>query len=620
MAGRGATIKTKKYESFRGVDFSTDPALVDDSRSPYAPNMWADMGGMPEKRPGWRTLTTLEGRINGLFHAKFDGTIHTLAHAGTKLIRWYTDGETAAETLCEDLPDERSTAVFMGGTLWIFTGAKLLRYDGTAAEDVAESGYIPTTVIARSPSGGGVSYESINLMSPWQAVRFLADGKSTAYQLPYESVEAIGTVTVNGTATTAYTADLAAGKVTFTTAPAAPVAGAEDNVYITFKKTFAGYSDRIGKCRFAVVWGVNGLTDRIIASGNPERQNQDFISAFSDGSYWPDLNYAVIGTEETAVMGYRRLGDSLAIIKEDNGQDSTIFIRTAALTSDGEASFTIRPCLSGAGAVSRFGFGNIGDEQLLLTGGGVYAITTNSFTAERVTQNRSFRVDPLLRKELLSDAVSCNWENCYLVFVSGNVYGLDGRQQKSYPSRNDTAFLYECFFWDNVPARSVMNLIDGGTENLFFGTEDGKICRFNTDVIGMEKFNDDGEAITAIWSTKMDDDGDPMIYKTLLKKGNAVTIKPYSRSSAKILFRTDRDADGKLVQVAEGFMDIFSWEDIDFGRFTFNSNDGPQEIPFNRKVKNYKRLQIAIKNDAVNEGFGVYCIVKHYVAGNFAKR
>lgn len=50
MAKRsGTTIRTKKYERFRGVDFSTDPALVDDARSPWAPNMVADNGGMPEK-------------------------------------------------------------------------------------------------------------------------------------------------------------------------------------------------------------------------------------------------------------------------------------------------------------------------------------------------------------------------------------------------------------------------------------------------------------------------------------------------------------------------------------------------------------------------------------------
>ena len=67
-------------------------------------------------------------------------------------------------------------------------------------------------------------------------------------------------------------------------------------------------------------------------------------------------------------------------------------------------------------------------------------------------------------------------------------------------------------------------------------------------------------------------------------------------------------------------MDIFDWEDIDFSRFTFNANDGPQEIPFRRKIKNYKRLQILVKNDTVNEGFGVFGIVKHFVTGNFAKK
>ncbi|MBR2977216.1 MAG: hypothetical protein IKC50_02950, partial [Oscillospiraceae bacterium] len=117
---------------------------------------------------------------------------------------------------------------------------------------------------------------------------------------------------------------------------------------------------------------------------------------------------------------------------------------------------------------------------------------------------------------------------------------------------------------------------------------------------------------------KQDDDGDPMILKTLLKKGNAVTIKPYDRSSAKILFRTDQDA--VAWQAAEGTMDIFNWEDIDFARFTFNANDAAQEIPLNRKVKNYKRLQIVVKNETADEGFGVYAITKHFVSGNFAKK
>ena len=620
MGGKnGVTIRVKKYERFRGVDFSTDPALVDDARSPWAPNMIADMGGMPEKRPGWRTLTELEGRVNGLFSAEFSGEKHMLAHVGGKLYRWYEDGTTPSAELASGLADARSVSVYMGDSLWIFTGSKLLRYDGAACAGAEAAAYVPTTVISRDPGGGGTPYEAVNLLTGTQKIGFLADGSSTVYKLPYTDLDSVDAVEVDGTArTSGWTADLTAGTVTFSTAPAAPAAGAEDNVFLTFTKTVSGYASRVNKCRAAIVWGAGAASDRIVATGNPDYPNQDFTCGYMDGTYWPDTGYSVVGTSETAILGYRRMGEYLAVIKEDNGKDSTVFLRSGALNSDGEVIFSTKACLAGAGGMTRFGFGNIGDEQLVLTGNGVFALTTNSLTAERIAQNRSYRVDPMLLKEMLTDAVSCSWNGCYLIFTGGRVYGLDGRQPRSYTSRNDTGFLYECFYWENIPAYSVLRTIDDGEESLYFGTDDGRICRFNTDVDGLPRYSDDGAAIEAIWSTKADDDGDPMVYKTLLKKGNAVTIKPYTRSSAKVLFRTDRDAISW--QAAAGTMDIFNWEDIDFSRFTFNANDAPQEIPFRRKVKKYKRLQILIKNDAAGEGFGVYCIVKHYVTGNFAKR
>lgn len=617
MAKRsGTAIHTKIYNKFRGVDFSTDPALVDDYRSPWAPNIIADAGGMPEKRPGWRTLKTAEGAINGLYSAVFDGTRHMLAHAGEKLLRWYED-DTETQELCTGLPNEKSMAVHLDKNLWIFTGDGLYRYDGTEAVRADTDAYIPTTVIARQPSGGGVPFESVNLLTGKQTVRFLADGSSKVYTLPYDNITSVERIEVDGEPETEFETDLTAGTVTFRRAPPAPSAGQEDNVYITFDKALDG-AGKINKCRTAIVWGVGGASDRIIAAGNPDYPNQDYISGYEDAGYWPDTNYAIVGTEETAIIGYRRLGEQLAIIKEDNGQDSTVFLRSGELADSGEARFPVKPCLSGAGGVSRFGFGNIGDEQLILTSAGVYALTTNSLTAERIAQNRSYRVDPRLMRETLTDAVTASWDGGFLIFAGGRVYGLDGKQQKSYPAKSDTSFLYECFYWENVPARCVMKTVTEGVERLYFGTEDGAIRKLNTDIEGMSRYSDDGEPIEAVWSTPADDDGDPMVLKTLLKKGNAVTIKPYARSGAKVSFRTDKDAvDWK---VTEGTMDIFNWEDIDFSRFTFNVNEAPSEIPFNRKVKNYKRLQIIVKNDFVNEGFGVYGIVKHYVTGNFAKR
>ena len=89
-------------------------------------------------------------------------------------------------------------------------------------------------------------------------------------------------------------------------------------------------------------------------------------------------------------------------------------------------------------------------------------------------------------------------------------------------------------------------------------------------------------------------------------------MKPYTRSSVKVFARTERDF-GR--QIREQLIDIFSWEDIDFTRFTFFSNDAPQVVPFNSKVKKYKTMQLIIKNDALNEAFGIFGIIKRYTIG-----
>jgi len=616
----GTEIRTKIYRKFRGVDFTTDPSLVDDTRSPWATNIVADEGGMPEKRVGYRTIKELGDEIYGLYSAEFDGVKHLLAHSGTKLYRWYEDTTATAE-LATGFPEAKSMAVYMNNKLWIFTGTTLYVYNGTTVVSAESNAYVPKTIIGRTPSGGGTSYEAVNYLTGKQEIRAMGDGTSTEYKLPYAPVDSVDKVMVNDvekTVTTDYTVDLTNGKITFTAAPSAPSVSGQDNVYITFTHNTTGYADRINKCKFATVWGIGGTSDRIVCAGNPDYPNQDFICGYNDGTYWADTNYSVVGTSETKIMGYRRINEQLAVIKEDNGQDSTVFLRTGELESDGDAKFTIKASLGGAGAVSPYAFGNIGNEQLYLTGNGVYAITTNSLTAERIVQNRSKRVDPKMVKENLSEAISVVFKDKFMIFIDGKVYGLDGTQDKSYANKSAYEYWYECFYWEGIPATAVMKVADSGDEELFFGTEDGDICKFNYDVTSMDRFSDNGQAIEAVWATPADDDGDPMVYKFLLKKGNAVTIKPYSRSSASIYLRTDKDASGWYANSSN--MDILDWEDIDFSRFTFNSNDGPAEIPINRKVKNYKRLQIIVKNNKVNEGFGVYAITKHYVTGNFAKR
>jgi hypothetical protein len=152
---------------------------------------------------------------------------------------------------------------------------------------------------------------------------------------------------------------------------------------------------------------------------------------------------------------------------------------------------------------------------------------------------------------------------------------------------------------------------------LYFGTADGRICKFNTDKDKMDRYNDDGQAIVASWSTTNDDDNAPHLYKSMTKKGCLVTLKPYARSSGTIYVSKDGNPRQML---RRGLMDILDWDDIDFERFTFNTNDSPQDIFFKKKVKKYKRLQIIVENNGVNEGFGILQIVKTFTVGNYAKK
>lgn len=626
--------QTVKYERFKGADFTTDPTQIDRSRSPWPKNLISDTGGYPEKRPGWKTVTQFaaEGEtlpaVNGIFRLEADGEEHFLAHVGTKVFRWFPD-ESTPVLLKSGLTNDVGMGAAFGGRLWILTGGEFLVYgefdavvEGEtvqtwqllAVEDIA---YVPTLFINRDPAGGGVAFDAVNLLQAKRKDSFLADGTATVYQLSGTGIDAAAvSAVVNGTAMAegaGLTVNRTTGAVTFSAAPLAPeaaggVAGA-DNVVIAYSKTVSGYADKIKKCRILTMFGV-GTADRMFFSGNPDSRNLDWHSEWGDPSYVPDISYAVIGGEETAVMGYLHIGDALGIVKEDNQQDATVFLRTALITDDGETVFAVRQGVQSVGAVSRGCFASFRDNPLFLSRSGVHAVATVTVTLERTVRRRSQWVDAKLTREPnLEEAAAAVWNDLYVLCVNNHCYVADSRQNSQ--DGLDGAG-YEWYYWEGVPARRFMEF--GGT--LAFGTADGRICSFRDDD-GMERFMDDDAAIVAEWATLADDDGDFMRLKTMTRRGSGVMLKPYTQSSVKVIALTEKDF-GTVIRTAA--TNIFDFSALDFENFSFNTLEGPQVIPFNKKIKKYRSLQIVVRNDAELQGFGVYGIIKRIRYGGYVKR
>ena len=88
ISGSSPKTYAAVYDKLKGVDFSTDPGMIAQERSPWAPNLVSGPGGYPEKRPGWRTVGTLEGAIYGLYSGRIGGEDVFLVHSGSAIYRW----------------------------------------------------------------------------------------------------------------------------------------------------------------------------------------------------------------------------------------------------------------------------------------------------------------------------------------------------------------------------------------------------------------------------------------------------------------------------------------------------------------------------------------------------
>lgn len=484
-------------------------------------------------------------------------------------------------------------------------------------QKVEDNAYVPTLTIAKAPNGGGQPYEDLNLLTPAFTEMFAGVASEKNYHMSFTNLDNTTPkaylLNAQGewTETTAFSFNAATGVITFNNAPGVSPVSGEDNVKITAYRTVAGYSDRINKCTIGILYGVNGASDRLFVSGNPERINYDWFSGFSDLTYFPDTGYSALGTSGSAIIGYSIISNYLAAHKDWMEKDQNIILREGDLVNN-QPSFRIINTLQGAGAIAPFSFAYLSTEPLFLTREGVYAVTAQDITGEKYAQNRSYFLDgKLLQEANLENAYGYTHKDMYWLCLNNVAYILDGLQPiRTDPSMPYSTRQYAGFYRTNMPARVMWEQ----NEDLFFGTADGRICRFFTDKYALASYSDDGEPIEAIWETP-DIDG-KLFYKNKTLRYIALRLDSALATSVDIwvmnrglwqFIKTD-DTTGRYL----------SFSHLVFSKLSFSGDRTQHTISTKVRVKKVDKFRLRLVNGELDEPFGLYNIAFEYVEnGNY---
>lgn len=478
---------TRIYGNFRGVDFRGEEINL--VRSPDSLNVWKDYKETESirTRPGLVLQEAFDEPVYGVFFYKN----FQLVHSGTKLYK--LSGGVRTE-LYAGLKEAISDS-FIYENIWYFKdGIHYLQYDGSTIKDVI--GYVPTTSIARKPSGGGTIYEDVNMLSDRRINTFLADGASKEFFLDSTNIDTdfAPIVKVEDEVVTNYTVDYEGGKIVFEDIVSEPLTVGRDNVSVEFKKTIEKYRNSILNCTLLQVFD-----NRVFFSGNKDYPNVVWHCSLNDPSYCSDLDYYREGMDSAQVKGMVAGNNALWVFREPSESNTNVFYHTPTLDDD---YGKIYPSTHSSVAIGCVGKAiNFNDDIVFFSERGMEGIS-GDVTTEQVAAHRSSLVDrKLITEPDYKNMILEEWEGYLFVFVGDKVYLADSRTAFT----NENHIEYEWFYW-KLEKKVTCARVYGGV--MYLGTEDG--------VYTLTDLTSD---IESYWVTPKDKFKYPHMQKTTNKRG-----------------------------------------------------------------------------------------------------
>lgn len=501
------TAYETNLSGFLGVDFSSSITDIDKRRSPRGYN-FINNNGTIEKRNGYKVLAYLgqKANINGVWNVDTVNGEYFVVHCGTTLYEMKVDFSSYTE-IFEGLADSISQGAIINSKLLILDGLRAIVYDLLKETDkvkyLDQIGYIPTTQIARAPSGLPTQkYDKKNLIQDCSINLFTSNETDKIYQLDETDITSIERVEIlnenaEWVVNTDFTVDLEKGQVIFNNPIGKSPVDGRDNVRIKYKKIDNKNKTQVNKCKIMSVYGYAGANNRIFLTGNPDYANIVMFSHLNDITYIPVENVIKVGLEVAPINGIVKLiSGKLAVLKDVSDTDSTLF-KIGYATYNGEEVFTLEGSIKGEGNISQHANDTLINEPLILTANGVFALNSATINNETFTYHRSYYIDTKLKQENnLKDAIGIVNDGKYYLAINNHVYVADSRFKSSSSNSKYSNYQYEWFYWINLPVRVwfVWN------EELYFGDKYGNICKFRNDN-DENRFKDNTSNVEAEWNS-----------------------------------------------------------------------------------------------------------------------
>lgn len=516
-------VVSRIYTGFRGADFRGEEINL--VRSPDCLNVWRDYRHTDSirTRPEMALQEAFSATVFGVFF--FNGA--QIVHSGKSLYTVTADGNKTV--LFSDMNEAVSSGFVFENVFYIKDGVNYLQYDGAAIQAV--EGYVPTTTIGRSPSGGGTTYQDVNMLSDYRVNSFLADGVSVDYFLDAMDIDEdhVPVVTVNDAVVTTdkYTVDHAGGKVRFLSAPAAPDTDGQDNVTIKFKKAVPKYKASILGCTLLQVFD-----NRVFVSGNKEFPNLLWHCSLNDPSYFSDLDYYREGMDSAHIRGLVAGNNALWVFREPSSANTTVFYHTPTLDDEYGKVYPSSHSSVTTGCIGKAI--NFNDDIVFFSDRGMEGIS-GDVTTEQAVNHRSSLVDRKMTAEAdYQNMILEEWDGYLLVFIGNKVYLADSRTAFAYENHME----YEWFYWEFGKSVTCSCVHDGV---LYLGTEDG-----------VYTLTDHKSPVESYWVTPKDKFKHPHKLKTTNKRGCVAEATGDISVYAKL-----EDTDFELVGTYEDVEDYF---------------------------------------------------------------